>query len=415
MNRKLTKISLIVMILLLCPLFFSKTENSTLAMNQEDFKHSLNADPAIVIDEDSDFSIFPGYGNETHPYVIEGYDISQPDFVNPGISVTGTTMHFIIQNNIFENGLYGIYIEDIAPETATIYNNTLSHTYTGIYLKEANGTVVDDNIIDRIYPYNGIELFQSHHCNITNNYLGQVSGVMYYAGWTFKPITITSCTGVNIIGNEINQCIRSGIIIMSSSEILVQDNYIHDLVTSYMTSYAGIDLNYVDDSEFYNNTVDWLQTNLIRVVSCNRNSFKNNTLTGSLDYGMNIQKSSYNNITWNLFLDLPNFAILFWDTSHDNIIHHNNFTDNRDAGSQAKDYGSNNVWYDVTTNEGNWWSNWYCDTTYYSIAGTAGSVDPYPLGDCLPPIFPEFSFGISLLIVSVPIVCAIVIFLKKRK
>ncbi len=84
------------------------------------------------------------------------------------------------------------------------------------------------------------------------------------------------------------------------------------------------------------------------------------------------------------------------------------------GGSQAVDYGSNNVWYDVTTNEGNWWiGDWYGGP--YAIAGTAGSTDPYPLGEPLELPIPEFSIGISLLVVCIPVVCAIVIFLKKRK
>ena len=61
---------------------------NTRASVQNSFLPVLNADPMIVIDEDSDFSIYPGYGNESHPYIISGFDIEVPTDDDIGINIT---------------------------------------------------------------------------------------------------------------------------------------------------------------------------------------------------------------------------------------------------------------------------------------------------------------------------------------
>ena len=92
------------------------------------------------------------------------------------------------------------------------------------------------------------------------------------------------------------------------------------------------------------------------------------------------------------------YGIFIAETSDNNIIHHNTFIDNKigDA-SQAYDDGFNNTWYDVTTNEGNWWSDWF-GTPEYSIDGSATSTDPYPLGE---PAVSEYASGINILILII--------------
>ena len=103
----------------------------------------------------------------------------------------------------------------------------------------------------------------------------------------------------------------------------------------------------------------------------------NNTFTNG-DYGIYVEYSynctiKYNLIMSNRILGISSFAIT------ENItIHHNAFIDNvLFNDSQAEDYGENNFFYDVNTLEGNYWSNWISGP--YSIAGSAGSVDLYPL------------------------------------
>jgi hypothetical protein len=64
----------------------------------------------------------------------------------------------------------------------------------------------------------------------------------------------------------------------------------------------------------------------------------------------------------------------------------------QDSSSQAKDDGENNLWYDISVNEGNYWSN-SKRRKDYSIDGSAGSVDPFPLSS---PIVPSLSTSKTL-------------------
>ena len=66
--------------------------------------------------------------------------------------------------------------------------------------------------------------------------------------------------------------------------------------------------------------------------------------------------------------------------SDGSLFHHNSFINNyADGSSQASD--SSNlpcVWYDSSTNEGNFWND-YLGSGNYTLAGVAGAEDPYPL------------------------------------
>lgn len=77
------------------------------------------------------------------------------------------------------------------------------------------------------------------------------------------------------------------------------------------------------------------------------------------------------------------YGIYFADAGNNNLIHHNDFFENS-VSSQALDDGYNNQWYDDSTNEGNYWSDWIC-TGDYLIDGSAAFVDPYPLGGVVVP------------------------------
>ncbi|MCG3219849.1 MAG: right-handed parallel beta-helix repeat-containing protein, partial [Candidatus Heimdallarchaeota archaeon] len=95
------------------------------------------------------------------------------------------------------------------------------------------------------------------------------------------------------------------------------------------------------------------------------------------------------------------YGVSLYSYSHDNIVHHNNFEDNYPTGtSQAKDDGTNNVWYDDSVDEGNFWSDW-SGSGSYAIDGTAGSVDLYPFSSSS---IPEFSsWGLFILLSLIPV------------
>ena len=122
-----------------------------------------------------------------------------------------------------------------------------------------------------------------------------------------------------------------------------------------------------------------------------------NNVTDNNYQGINIRYSHYNIITDNKISGTAEHGVALVGTSSHNLIHHNEFVDNgREATyridgeprgeltSQGFDEGSNNTWYDASTEEGNWWND-YSGSGTYAIDGPANSIDPYPIvGDSQP-------------------------------
>jgi parallel beta-helix repeat protein len=123
----------------------------------------------IVIDDDTDFVSqgWPGYGNKTHPYLIEGLEITSSDVC---IQISGTSVWFAIINcNITTDGFYGnfgVWLESL--ENAAIYNCTINRLFTGIYCEYVQNTVISNNTITRAI-YGGIDIRRSEQVSVFNN------------------------------------------------------------------------------------------------------------------------------------------------------------------------------------------------------------------------------------------------------
>ena len=426
MKKNLKKITLVVSLIIILILFSIQSSVIHLQSDVESENNEmprLNLDPIIIIDEDSDFLAFPGYGNKTHPYLIQNYNI-QSDWeplnhpLNCCIIVANTTKHFVIQNNTLRQGYSAIRIENVTPGTAKIVDNDISNSVHCLYMKNVTGAVIDDNYVFSSETYTNVFLENCHDCNITNNLIKEV-GYDVFAPLDIycDGIRLEGCTGINIINNEITQCEQEAINILSSSAILVQTNYIHDCdhLAEPIEAPGVIALTSSSSSTIYNNTIiQNLQGGNIYTYLCDDILINENILSDGNGVGINMRTTTNSNITWNEFTDHPDHAVSIWQGGGNNIIHHNRFTDNNPGGtSQAADYSSNNVWYDATTNQGNWWNDWTGGD--YRIDGTSESVDPYPLGDPIP--IPEFTIKIGFIVITLPLIA--VIFLnsirKKRK
>ena len=106
----------------------------------------------------------------------------------------------------------------------------------------------------------------------------------------------------------------------------------------------------------------------------------NNTCIKNTNYGIYLSRSKSCNVTYNILRENDNYGVVLGRYTENCAVHHNYFIDNNLYGSsQAYDHGLNNVFYDLETNEGNWWSDW--DGGNYDIDGNTMSVDLYPLGE----------------------------------
>lgn len=89
-----------------------------------------------------------GVGNETDPFILEGWHINAKDY-GYGIYIHGTTKHFIIRNCWIEADSSpkdsGIFIDDVYPGTVTIANNTVERCWKGIEIRDINATSIINN------------------------------------------------------------------------------------------------------------------------------------------------------------------------------------------------------------------------------------------------------------------------------
>ena len=433
-SKKIIFICLTVSLLILS----TTIENMIVQSNQNFVDHSLpsiNADPLIVIDEDSDFFAFPGYGNESHPYIIEGYDIVATTSDDIGILVANTTKHFEIRNNnIYSSageGDIGIFVVNVTANTAKILNNNVRLYRRNIYAAEAEGIIIDGNIVRRVGAP-GIRVEYCPYARVENNDVYNLepastlennpieSTIKNYVDPELKyfGIFMQYCTGSNITANSLNQLdtnLGGGIVVFSSNDLLIDENLVINVQISvpefaYLER-AGMYLKGVTNATIAKNTISNTDKTGLLLESCNNLLVTNNTIEESETNGITLTTTPNSNITYNVIQNNPGFGIILSAGSSNNIIHHNHFINNKIGSSQASDSGDNNIWYDSATNEGNWWNDWTGGD--YQIDGITGSVDPYPLGD--PVAVPEISVSKIWLLTAIPILCLVATILRKRK
>ncbi len=350
-------------------------------------KKKLTEHDPIVIwgDEDFDLYNFPGQGTKEKPYRIEYYNITTERDV--GIYLWNTTKYFIIQNCYVNANETGIFIDSVASGTVSIKKNTVEKNLKhGILIYGSVGPSLSGNICNNnrfgiyIHSSSGPAL-SDNVCN--NNEYGII--ILYSPGPSLSEnvcsnnvagIYILSSQGSHLTENECSNNIY-GIYIESSQGSHFADN-------EFSNNNYGIYMESSQGSHFANNEFSYNNYG-IYFESSNGSFFSYNIFTYN-NFGLYLTFSSEPNscfISYNLFKDNIGYAIYIEISNYDNIIDHNTFINNavinnaESSSSQAYDDGIN-TWYDMETNEGNYWNDW-SGIGVYTIDGLTGSVDPYPL------------------------------------
>ena len=402
-NKKLhiKRNSLILLIgcLLVVPLLSS---NFTLASVSEstdipDFTlTALTPHTAISILNDTAFTLygFPGDGSSDNPYRIENLNITT-SYIH-GILVTGTTANFTIQDCYIDALAFGINIESIAMNTAEIKRNyCVNNTENGITLYNALAVNITDNFCvnngQGIYTdYADFSIFKNNTCN--------ENGVGIYLYDTYDCYIIQNklienvcgIWGDYIYGNEyIENIIKDGSVGFygNNGQILAYRNHIENMTDYGMQLYklesSHVVLNSIKDTGSYGMS---LNSSTLLIVS-------NNSITYST-LGIVITNSNGSTYTFNRMQLNTGYGVKISNSCTLNVFHHNAFIDNA-AGvgnSQAYDESLDSTWYEYSTNQGNFWSD-YVGTGNYSIDGGLYE-DPYPL--VASPVIPELNSKMSL-------------------
>jgi len=119
-----------------------------------------------------------GSGNETDPFILEGWQIDAKDN-GYGVYIHNTTKHLIVRNCWITASSSpkdsGIFIKDVYPGTVTVANNTVGRCWKGIEIRDINATRIINNTI-RLNGAYGIAYYGYYDYN--NN---DTSPYTYYA------------------------------------------------------------------------------------------------------------------------------------------------------------------------------------------------------------------------------------------
>ncbi len=404
-------------------------ENETLALDL------INRDE-ILIDHNNDFLTFgfPGEGTEDEPFTIENYNITTG---SPLIDITDVTKYFVIRN-CYLKGINGILIRN-SPYVAVIENNYLDVSGYGINLYESGKATIVNNTCQ--YGSRSILLNHCAQSLIENNtcldggdgiyviYSTNTEIINNYCAKRTRGIYLQYSGNALIVNNTCSNNIGDGIQYENSPSVIVMDNIFNNNYRGILSenSERTIIMNNVcnnNDLEFGIGVVDSPYSQVTNNI-CNNNTWYSiavhnsdfTNVTGNSCYDNKVRMSifsRYCQVTYNHIENTEDYGIEV--LRDNNTIHHNNFIGNSlGLSPQGLDDGLNNQWFDSDTLEGNHWDDWIGVGTY-SLNGTAGAVDPYPLANPVNIILiPEYETFSLLLILFTSSVILTFNIMKKRK
>lgn len=295
--------------------------------------------------------------------------LSTPDY---GQIILVNCTNLNISNQILNNGGIGFHL--IYCEQIVLYNNLIYENFRGTLIEESNNIQVENNTI-RSNAFYGIEFIQSDYCLFANNTFYDQSIC----------IRLVESSSAWIHNNSFNECSASLFIYNTSSTIITNNTFFKCLGRNIYLVYT---------------TYSFIAYNIIQIG----------------DLGFVLKDSHFNVFYYNLIQECVSYAVYIGENSHNNTLYLNTFFENNHLYDwQAEDFGLNNSWYNETTHLGNYWSDW-SGTGSYSIGGSAGSVDLYPL--LFPSITPridEFSMFLSLPLFLLLVAIAVPILKIKHK
>ena len=255
----------------------------------------------------------------------------------------------IVENNTLFNCGFGFDYSHIPQSllTATLTDNFVNNKPLGIFIDKHDETI---NL-----EYGQLIFYNSTSMSISNqNYSSATIGIAIYHGSNFI-IKNNTCLNNSNCGIRITHCPNS----------IIEENFIS--FSSY-NLYASICDNLLVKNNVFNHGGRGIYIDTGESLVIEENKINNN------DIGLNLKHSiSQSIIRRNSFRFNSEYAVEIWAAS-DNQFHHNIFF----TQSRILDDGSNNIWYENQTNEGNWWFD-HMENDSYIIEGLAGSLDKYPL------------------------------------
>jgi parallel beta-helix repeat protein len=279
-----------------------------------------------------------------------------------------------ISNCVISHNFMGIYF--CRANLSLIANNRISNSaMDGICLYYSWHNIIEDNIITNSH-YCGISLAYSFNCTVFRNTVVNSGLDTYWGGGIILGESPNSIISTNIVINSGSFGINATSYAEAGGALIINNN-----VTT--CAIAGIVIFRDDDSIIANNVVadcEWYGVLIEDAQNCN---VTNNVVMNS-NYGARLSSATNTHVTGNSFSN-NNIGLELASSAHSNYVYHNNFLDNY-PGAQAIDNNGSNLFY--WGGRGNHWGDNYTGTdgdgdgigdTPYTISGTGGTTDDYPL------------------------------------
>ncbi|MCG3220891.1 MAG: right-handed parallel beta-helix repeat-containing protein [Candidatus Heimdallarchaeota archaeon] len=285
----------------------------------------------IVISNNGNFSDygFSGTGLIDEPYVIKDYNITNHNFGEAGILVSGTTAFFVITDCYILARTKGIEIENVASGTATIINNTC-RAYNGvsITLSESDNIEIINNTCH--YSFVGISAYESINAqiianNCSFNTIGielqnSVSG--YIVNNTCnnngnKGMYITYSDSTSIINNTIENNANEGIYTRNTQFLTIFNNTFRNSKHGIDSTAGGSSITY---NKFYNHVNGLYYTGTCTVTD---NIFIGNDygIMGLTVYSSLIQNNYCANNTVGIYVEWANYGTIEDNTCEYNSLY----------------------------------------------------------------------------------------------
>ena len=311
----------------------------------------------ILISSNADFSSqgWPGNGNLTHPYIIEGLNITADAVC---INITDTTAYFEVRDCVISSGVVssfdGIFLENVT--YGTIRNCIINLHYHGLTILESSSCTFTNNTASSNSDY-GYYLDNSTSCILTNNSATSNADTGFY---------LFSSNGCTLTNNAATNNLRDGYYLGYSDSCNLTENSANSNLRD------GFHLAHLDNCTMIHNTV-------YRSGVCGFGLEKSKNCTLTHNTGANSMigfalDTSNCTLTHNTASDNRGYGFHLMTECENNTLYLNRIGSN--VVSDAQDDGVLNYWDDGIS-QGNYWLD-YEGTGTYSISGTAGSVDNYP-------------------------------------
>ncbi len=225
-----------------------------------------------------------GAGTFQEPYILDNWTVKT--LGGSGIYIHDTTAHFIIQNCRIETNSAGngILLENVAPGTAILTNNSCKFNIQGIEIKNSPSTTLLNNWCVQNMDC-GIWLLQSGGCTLTKN----------TATRNYRGIEVTNSLNTILLNNTCNQNSIGGIWLWAgSSNSRVESNRCQN--NTYGIHFNDVNNCTILGNYLFNNVQGFL------VQSCSETTFLSNYIAFNTVCGTLVRNSVQITLSNNSFI-----------------------------------------------------------------------------------------------------------------